>query len=222
MSLSDQYSLDLTADLTRMGRAEFFVTDANRHDLKTLDAWARSEEFALIICGAPSAGKTHLATILLRQLDGEMITVAQDGGLDRVADGALFIIDGLEQLGRPKLLLEAIERARLSGDRLVMVGRGDPKDWAGGLRDLETRLGAIARLTVSPPDEALLRNVMAKRLTDMQQPENEKLIEYAVRRLPRSLEAVTRFLGQLHDLAVERRKRMTIALARELIDQEEL
>ncbi|MEM6413357.1 MAG: hypothetical protein AAF720_01720 [Pseudomonadota bacterium] len=220
MSVIDQYSLDLPPNPAKMSRADFIFTEANRADLDTLDAWGRSDDFALAICGAPSSGKTHLAAILCEQLVGEMIQVAEDGGIDRVADGPLFIIDGLERLTRPNLLLEAVERARSSCNRLVLVGRGDPKHWAQGLRDLETRLGAISRLTVSPPDEELLGSVMVKLFADLQVSIKENIVAYAVPRLPRSLDATAAYVAQLYDLAVKERKPITIALARRVIDKE--
>ncbi|MEO0399593.1 MAG: hypothetical protein AAF224_09270 [Pseudomonadota bacterium] len=222
MSLTGQYPLDLPFGPAKLGRTDFIETPANRLDLPTLDAWAASDEFALAICGAPSAGKTHLASILATEHGGELVTVADDGGIDRVADGALFVIDGVDRLTRPTLLLEAIERARSSaGARIVVTGRGDPKDWAGGLRDLETRLGALSRLTVSPPDEELLRRVIDKLFTDRQLSVDEKVIDYAAPRLARSLDAARAFVSALDVAAIAGKARISIALARKVIDKEE-
>ncbi len=201
-----------------MARRDFIVTDENASDLEMLDAWARSDQQGLAISGAPSSGKTHLATILAHELGGDIFPVGLDGGIDHAADQSLFIIDELERLSRPKLMLECMAQARERGARFVFVGRGAPSDWACGLRDLVTRLEALPRIHTAPPDEHLLRQVMAKLFQERQIKVHPRVIEYAAPRLERSLEAAARFVAAADKVAFADAAAVTVPLAKQIIE----
>ncbi len=217
-----QLPLDLPAVDRPMRRETFITTAANAGDIATLETWWASAEPALVICGAASSGKSHLAGVLAQDEGADVAAVAQDGGIDQVAGDGLFIIDGLERLSRPTLLLEAIERARTGRGRLALVGRGRPQDWANGLIDLETRLSAIPRIEVSPPDEALLRQIMQKLFADRQVRVDAKVIEYAAPRIRRSLAAAIEFCRAADELALDAGSAVTLAIARRAVEAAEL
>ena len=212
-----QFTLDLPPAPARLRRADFILTDANRGDLATIDAWRESGEFALAICGAPSAGKTHLASILAGEMDGDHVAVAEDGGIDVVMGERLFVVDELERLSRPGLLLEAMERARNSKGRIVLVGRGRPTDWAGGLRDLETRLDATPRVDVSPPDEELLQAVILKLFADRQLSVPDRVAAYAAPRLRRRLSAANAFVAAMDKASIAAQAPAGVPLARTVL-----
>ena len=67
-----QLGLRLPPAAVRMGRADFVVTEANESDLAFVDAWLGADEPGLVICGAPSAGKSHLASILAEAAGAEI------------------------------------------------------------------------------------------------------------------------------------------------------
>ena len=212
-----QLPLDLPVRPPRMTRDDFIVSDANAADLATLDAWLASDAAALAICGAPSSGKTHLAAIAAQSLGADHVYVAEDGGLDHAAGGPAFVIDNLDQLRRPGLLLEAIGKSTQASRRLILVGRGAPAQWAGDLRDLVTRLEAMPRISVSPPDESLLRSVILKLFADRQRRVDPKIAEYAAPRIRRTLDAAARFVDMAEQKAMAKQSAVTVPLAREAL-----
>ncbi|MEL6370062.1 MAG: hypothetical protein AAFY84_15200 [Pseudomonadota bacterium] len=229
--MSRQLTLNLPTDIGTMGRGSFLTTPANEPNLALLDAWARSSEQLLVICGAASAGKTHLASILAHERPAQWLATittaalgrepayagsAEDTGHDEAHD-LLTILDPVAEATPPRTLLEFVERLREGRRPLVLVGRGTPIEWAQGLRDLETRLEAAPRIDVSPPDEELLRGVIAKRFKDRQLDVDRKLIEYVAPRLKRTLAAANDFVEAADAAALASKSPISVPLARKVL-----
>lgn len=195
-----QFALALPSAPARLSRRDFVVAPSNEHALAMLLQWRASVEPLLVIAGPTASGKTHLLHIL-----------AEDSG------GAIAIVDGIASGVDPLSLLSMIERARETGARLAIAGKGDPADWAHGLRDLETRLAAAARIVLNEPDEALLRAVVLKLLGDRQLRASPGLAAYATARLPKTFAAAAAFVAAIDAASIASRLPIGLRLARAVI-----
>ena len=65
------------------------------------------------------------------------------------------------------------------------------------------------------PDDALLAAVMVKLFNDRQLRVEEELVEYLLRRLERSFAAIRRAVAELDRAALEERRPVNVALARD-------
>jgi len=186
-----------------MTREAFVVSASNEAALETLRSWRASREFALVICGPQGSGKTHLLRILAAEMseDGQALTQIDDLGDGRPPDG----------------ILSLVEAARETGERIVLAGRAEPRDWAGDLKDLETRLNAAPRITLAEPDEALLRAVMTKIFRDRQLRAPETIADYAAPRIEKTFAAAQAFVAALDALSIEKGQPIGLKLAREAI-----
>ena len=212
-----QMRLELPRPPDRLGRADFIVTPASAGVLATLDAWVASDEFALVVTGPRSAGKTHLGAIAAASLDAVRSGVADDGGIDVAAGSDALVLDDLDRLTRPKLLLELLEAARSAGGRVVLVGAGAPAAWARGQRDLATRLDAAPRITLAPPDEDLLQQVMLKQFADRQLRVDPRVVAFVSTRIPRSFEAVAAFVAAADEASARVAAPISIPLAKMIL-----
>ncbi|OFX05994.1 MAG: hypothetical protein A3E78_01410 [Alphaproteobacteria bacterium RIFCSPHIGHO2_12_FULL_63_12] len=183
----------------RLTREAFVVSASNERALKALDAWRLTAENLLVICGPKGSGKTHLTGILQRDL------------------GEVSVHDDMPAGLSPAELLRLIEKAREQGGRMVLAGRGDPREWAAGLKDLETRLNAAVRITLLEPDEALLRAVILKVFTDRQLRAPETIADYAAPRLPKTFAAAQAFVAALDALSIEKGQPIGLKLARQAV-----
>lgn len=201
--LNRQIVLDLPKSPPRMTREAFVVSASNEAALETLRSWRASREFALVICGPQGSGKTHLLRILAAEMseDGQALTQIDDLGDGRPPDG----------------ILSLVEAARETGERIVLAGRAEPRDWAGDLKDLETRLNAAPRITLAEPDEALLRAVMTKIFRDRQLRAPETIADYAAPRIEKTFAAAQAFVAALDALSIEKGQPIGLKLAREAI-----
>lgn len=210
-----QLVLPLPQRPPRFDRDAFLIAPTNDAAWRAGQAWLASDEPSLIICGPEGSGKTHLATILSGEegvfFDWRNATSAIS------SDAKVVVLDALPA-DDPKRVLSVIEDLTNSGRRLILAGRGHPGEWAMGLKDLRTRLEAIPRANLDQPDEALLRAVLTKGFSDRQVNIDAAVVEYAAPRLPRTFAAARAFVDVADAEAARRKKKITIALAKVVID----
>jgi chromosomal replication initiation ATPase DnaA len=211
-----QYSLGFAPALARLSRRDFVVAQSNAPALETLLAWLASTDQLLVVAGPPSSGKTHLLHIL-GEATGDAVEAARDMVAVRTQRGRIAIVDGAGAQGSPRALLSLIERAREAGARLALSGAGDPASWAQGLRDLETRLAAAARIDLADPDEALLQAVILKLLRDRQLRAGADLAAYAAARLPKTFAAADAFVAAMDAASIAEGAPVGLRLARTVI-----
>jgi len=198
-----------------MTRDTFVVAASNEAALSMLAAWVNSAEPLLTICGPEGAGKTHLGRMLGQETAADYLR-AEDVGPDSARAGAL-ILDDVDQLSAPAALLALVGEAINGGRRLVLIGRGDPSDWAAGLKDLATRLNAATRIDLAEPDEALLRAVIAKLFRDRQLRASETIADYAAPRIAKTFAAAKALVAALDAASIESGEPIGIKLARAVI-----
>ncbi len=210
-----QLALPLCEGAPRYTRAAFLVSDSNAAAWRAAEAWAHSDEPALIVCGPPGSGKTHLATILAEDMGGRFGDFA---AMPTPPSGVgLIVLDNMPA-DEARKLVAVIEDLAASNHRLILAGRGHPGEWSGGLQDLRTRLEAMPRANLGEPDEALIRCVIAKGFRDRQLVVAPAVVEFAAQRLERRFAAARNFVAAADRAALEEKRKISIALAQKIID----
>lgn len=188
-------------------------SDANAAAWRAGEAWLRSAEPALVVCGPDGAGKTHFAAALT---EGRKTRVVPASDFRGVMNGFVIVED--MPAADPRAFLGAYEAAIGAGARLVLVGEGHPSGWSGGLKDLRTRLEAAPRAALAEPDEALIRAVIAKGFRDRQLAVPAQVVEYAAPRLPRTFAAAHRFVAMADRAALIEKRAVSLPFVQKLID----
>ena len=206
-----QLSLTLPRPVPRYDRDRYILSSSNDEAWRAGQAWLKSDQQALSLCGPEGAGKTHFAHLLLEQGGGVYFEGIENLGPEMPA--MLIAIDDFGQGGEPEHLLARIEDLLGANKRLILIGRGHPSEWANGLMDLRTRLEAMPRAQLSEPDEAMLRAVMAKGFKDRQITVSQSVIDYAAVRLPRTFLAAHSFVDAADNAALNEKKKISVQLA---------
>ncbi|MEM9169363.1 MAG: DNA replication protein [Pseudomonadota bacterium] len=206
-------------------RQAFVAVDAAADALSFADAWIKSDAGFLAICGPDGSGKTHLGRILCAEFgepgaDADCLTASAPVDVVALLDkGARFVfVDDAHCAPKPQDLVDFLIAAAAAGLRVAVAGAGAPADWARGLKDLETRLEAMPRVTMAPPGEALLQALIAKLFQDRQLDVSADVVRYAAERLPRRFDAARAFVAAADGMANERQGPVTKALARQAIE----
>jgi chromosomal replication initiation ATPase DnaA len=218
---AEQLALDL-GQRPALGQEDFLVAPSNAEAVAWLDRWPDWPSHVLAIHGPPGCGKSHLAHVW-RALTGAPI-VAASALADRdpleLAAGAQGLV--IEATGGKLDEIALLHLYNLLAERhvfLLLTGREPPARWRLGLPDLRSRLNAAPAVAIHPPDDGLLAAVLVKLFADRQLRVEPGVVSYAVGRMERSFEAARDLVAALDRVALARRRRITVALARELLER---
>lgn len=173
---------------------DFIVSDANRLAVRHLEHWALWPVMASVLTGPRKSGRSLLGRIFAAKTGGRLIDNA-----DRHNEEALFHAWNAAQADRKPLLL---------------VADAPPAHWSIRLPDLRSRLLATPQAIIGDPDTVLIGGLIEKLLIARGLNAPSEVIRYLVPRIERSYVAVGRVVDAIDELALERRQRITVPIAR--------
>jgi chromosomal replication initiation ATPase DnaA len=205
-----------------LGRADFLVAPCNAAAVAWLDHWPRWPAPALALAGPAGSGKSHLAQVFAarsgaRFIDPGALTVASVPSL--LGAAAAAIVDDADRApAEPLLHLYNLLAER--GGHLLVAAREPPARWPIRLADLRSRLVAAPAVAVAGPDEALIAALLIKLFADRQLDIGEEVVAYLTLQLERSFDAVQRAVAALDAAALAEHRRITVRLAKRVLQIE--
>lgn len=204
-----------------LGREDFLVAPSNAEAVAWLDRWPAWPAPALAIYGPEGCGKSHLVQVWrarscaleFPRADLESWALGERLGVARAA-----FIDDADRGVDEAALLHLYNMLAERGGHLLVTGREGPARWALQLADLRSRLIAAPAVAVAAPDEALMAALLVKLFADRQLRVNADLVAYVVTRMDRSFEAARRLVAALDQTALAARRRITVPLARAVLE----
>jgi chromosomal replication initiation ATPase DnaA len=213
-----QLPLDLAAPAA-LGRDDLVPGRSNADALSMIDRWPDWPAPVLVLAGPAGAGKSHLAAIW-RARSGATALAADrlgDEALAAASRGPVLVEDpdaaAIDEAG----LFHLLNALRSAGHHLLITSRRFPASWPVALPDLVSRLRAAATVEIGEPDDALLAAVMIKLFADRQVEVEPHVVQFLVRRMERSLSTASALVDRLDRAALERKSRITRALAAEIV-----
>jgi len=134
-----------------------------------------------------------------------------------LATGALVIEDVAAGAFDERALFHVLNLAREQEAFVLLTARMPPAHWKVAIRDLESRLKVLPVVSLTPPDDALLRAVLVKLFADRQISVEQTLISYVATRIERSFAAARAVVAMLDVEAMRRKRALTRALAAEIM-----
>jgi chromosomal replication initiation ATPase DnaA len=221
-----QLVLDLPAR-PALGRADFFVSPANRVALAQVDSWPGWPNGRIAVAGPAGSGKTHVAHVWAARSGARIVPAAELPALDPASlpsDTALALedVDRLTRLRKPararaEEALFHLCNHLAPGGSLMVSGREAPARWRLALPDLASRLRATTIARLEPPDDALLAAVLVKLFADRQTDVRPDLIRFLVARMDRSFAAAEALVGRLDRAGLARHRPITARFAAEVL-----
>ncbi|MFW2852204.1 HdaA/DnaA family protein [Sphingomonas sp. TX0543] len=173
---------------------EFLVTPSNARAAHMVEHWGAWPVMTALLTGPRKSGRSLLARIF----------ASKSGGA---------IIDDAEKRSETELFHEW-NRAQAERKPLLIVADAPPPEWRIKLPDLRSRLGASPVATIGAPDDELMRVLLGRQFLRRGLDARPDLIDWLVTRIERSHIAVMRTVDALDQEVLERRKRLSIPLAR--------
>ncbi|MFU0503465.1 DnaA regulatory inactivator HdaA [Pseudaminobacter sp. NGMCC 1.201702] len=214
-----QLPLDL-GHATGHSRDDLVVSAANSQAIALIDGWPNWPTPMVVLAGPAGCGKSHLAAIW-RGVSGA--SLLKPSGIDKhVETSGMALPVVIDNADDPHLdqegLFHLINAVRASGSNLLLTARRFPAAWGVTLPDLASRLKAATTVEIGEPDDLLLAGVITKLFADRQIEVDPSVVQFLVRRIERSLSTAIRVVERLDRAALERKSRITRALAAETID----
>lgn len=214
--------MDLRVHSPSYSRDGLMVGDANRDALAYIDLWPDWPGHALAIEGPAGSGKTHLGHIWARRAGALCVEAADLGGLDIGALGAgrPVLVERIDaEALAEKALFHLYNWTREQGGWLLLTTRTAPARLPLGLPDLVSRLATVPVVKIGAPDEAMLTAVLEKHFRDRQLVVAHHVLDFVLRRCERSFAAMERIAEGLDREALASRSKVTIALAKQILDR---
>jgi chromosomal replication initiation ATPase DnaA len=186
------------------GASRIVVGNANEAAVEAFGNTAAWPFRTAILFGPPRSGTSLLARWFVE-------SSAQNGTRGEAIDDAATL-DETE-------LFHRWNRAQESGTPLLLVG-GEEGNWQVRLPDLASRLGAALRLTIGPPDDAMLAELIAAHAEQRGLILGEGAGPYLVPRMARSHMAIERLVAAIDRLSLERKQAATLAIWRDALEEQ--
>jgi chromosomal replication initiation ATPase DnaA len=205
-------------------RDDFLPNPANEAALALVDVWPEWPGSSAAIAGPSGSGKSHLAAIWAER-SGARITDAaslRNGEVQRaLVTGALviedFSIDTVDQTA----IFHLFNLARETSSFLLFTVNSRLDLEGAAIPDLASRLRVVPVFQLAPPDDALIAAVLVKLFADRQMTIDEDTVAFLLPRMERSLASAKSIVDRIDRAALSRGRRITRALASEVLRSEE-
>lgn len=183
----------------------------------------------LAVWGAAGCGKTHLLHVWARRTGAVLLRGPSLRGPEGLVPngpapdgpgpewppraGGAVAVDDADEAAEEGALLHLLNAAAEAGRPVLLAGREPPARWPARLPDLGSRLRATVAVEISPPDDAALRALLARLLSDRQLRVPEAVQEWLLAHLPRTPAAMREAACRLDRAALAAGGGVTRALA---------
>lgn len=207
-----------------MAADDFLLADGNREAAAWLSRWPDWPGSCLVVHGPAACGKTHLGHMWVARSEAQVLgmedLLTREAESLAVASRASFLDDADTVSGdvrREEALFHFYNHVVARKGWLLLTAKAAPAHWEVRLADLCSRLKSCPAVAVAAPDDALMAALLVKQFRDRQIVVGDDVIDYLVARLERTPEAVRHAVRELDGASLAARRRITVALAREVL-----
>jgi len=211
MTLTAQYAFDFP-HRPSYAAAAFIAAPSNADALAWLGRTPDWPAGRLALWGEAGCGKTHLLHRWAARQGAGWVQGPALRGLPPAPDRALAI-DDADAMADEEAMLHLLNAAAEAGTPVLLAGRTPPARWPITLPDLASRLRAITAVPITPPDDELLRALLASLFQERRLPVPEEVQDWMRQRLPRRAGAMREAAERLDKGQLAAHTRFTRRLA---------
>ena len=205
-----------------MSREDFLVASSNEAAVAEIDRWPEWPTPGLLIVGPKGSGKSHLSEVFRMRAGGTLVQAQnlKKKNVPELLEAGVCVVEdlpgSLNELDEVALF-HLLNLARETKGYVLMTARSFPAQWDLKLKDLASRMSAVATVALGTPCDVLLRGLLVKLFSDRQLPVDEAVIGYLVRNMERSGEAARFLVEQLDRRSLEEKATVTRPFAAKVL-----
>ncbi|AJY46033.1 DnaA regulatory inactivator HdaA [Martelella endophytica] len=204
------------------GREDLLVSPAILPAVDLIDRWPDWRAPVVVLVGPPGSGKSHLGNVWRAASGARDFTTDIRAGRGAEPEGRVFLFEDADRHPFDETeLFHLINAVRQHRGSLLITARSLPALWHVALPDLRSRLAAATVVEIGAPDDLLLRQIIVKLFSDRQLEVDERVVNYIITRMDRSLDAAGGIVDAMDKRALARGRRITRALAAEVLAERE-
>ncbi len=176
----------------------YIVTSANSYVHEQLQNWEKWPHGTAILIGPALSGKSNMAAQFSNASNGHILEEA-----DAKDDREIFHL---------------WNRAQQEDKPLLLISEKPVSHWGIDLPDLKSRLASSLLIEIPLPDEAMVAGLLQKYFSARGLAISEDALSYLGKRMERSYSSIVDMAQKMDALAIERKKSITLAIAREALN----
>ncbi len=136
-----------------------------------------------------------------------------------VIEGSPIVVDDASDVSDERTLLHLYNLVHGGGSHFMIVAAEPPARWTIALPDLRSRLCALPAVGIGAPDDAVLAAMLVKQFDDRQLRVGDDVIDYLLKRMPRSFSAAGALVDAIDREALDRHRAITVPLSRDVLGE---
>lgn len=206
-------------------KSDFIISDANKIAHQVIENWPNDVwgvnpyEKTLILKGPPSSGKSFLAYNWSLAAKAKFINISQKLTSEELEEYDNFIIEDIDYIQDEENILHNFNILNESRKYLLMTCISMPEV---KLPDLCSRIKATNSISISYPDDHLIKILIFKFFSDHFVRISPSVTNYLLQYLPRRFDLLNTVLSRINNYSLENKQKITIPLIKKIITENEI
>ena len=198
---------------------DFFVSKSNFFAFNLIDTWPKWEKNIINVCGEKYSGKTHLSEIFLNKNKGKILDskkfIFNEAHNLRIYQN--IILEDFNNDIDEESIFSLINFVDQNNKYLVINSLKPINEMNFNLKDLKSRAKNSLVAKIEDPDDQLIKVLLAKNFSDRQIKIDNKLIEFAVKRITRSYGKIFEFIYKIDEMSLKMKKSVDLKTVKEIL-----
>ena len=200
---------------------DFYVSESNFEAYKLIESWPKWSSRFINIFGPSGCGKTHLANIFRKKISSFLINASDlnNNSLSDIKVKECLIVDGYKKNVDEKLFYSVLNQSYLSNQYIIINSLQPIQSLRVNLNDLKSRFSSFVNIGIDLPTDELIKVIISKNFSDKQVKIESNLLEYIIKNIDRSYEAIFDLIDKLDDSSLSAGKSININLIKKALNK---
>jgi chromosomal replication initiation ATPase DnaA len=200
---------------------DFYVSESNFEAYKLIESWPKWSSRFINIFGPSGCGKTHLTNIFNKKINSYFIKASDlnNNILSAMKVKECLIIDEYKNNVEEKLFYSILNQSYLSNQYIIINSLEPIQSLRVELNDLKSRFNSFVNIGIDLPTDELIKVIISKNFSDKQVKIESNLLEYIIKNIDRSYEAIFDLIRKLDDFSLSAGRSININLIKKALNK---